>query len=288
MTHRAFCIAAVATALMALFLGCTPKKPVGRVLSSPDAAWNVFRNNYNTPPVEPSVLIKASLYYTRVKPMRRTNRTLVTMWGNFGDTMRLDLAAGIGKLIAHIREDSNELLIFYPTEKRAYAHADPILGATRLGMPFPFSLSKLASVICGDFSQLVPAGYVQSGIDKMGYTYDLHDALISRIVLDTTGRPILLEGRTSKAYDTAQEWRLEINQYEDESATTPLPGKLTLSLENGEKGVLRIKSRELRQATWDTQSLHMNLPEGVFLQRLDTGYKPSENRDIPMVYEEAK
>ena len=58
------------------------------------------------------MLIKGSLYYSRVTPTRRTNRTLFSMWGDFDGPMRLDVSAGIGKLLAHIREDRAGLLVY--------------------------------------------------------------------------------------------------------------------------------------------------------------------------------
>ncbi|WP_319470126.1 hypothetical protein [uncultured Pseudodesulfovibrio sp.] len=278
--------AAVMAALLVGFLGCTPKKPAGVVPDSPEAAWQVFRRNYCAPPKQPGLLVKASLYYTRVVPNRRTNRTVVSMWGDFDGPMRLDIAAGVGKLLAHIREDSGGLLVFYPTEKRAYAHVNSVLGATRLGMPFPFTLSELASVIAGDFSGLVPGTYVEAVKEKGRFVYTLHGSLVSRVVLDETGRPILLEGRTTKAYDTARDWRLEINTYEEgANKIAPLPGRLTLSLDNGEKGVLRVKSRELK-AKWPAKATNLELPEDIEYYRLDNGFRPAENGGIPVVYED--
>ena len=279
--------AVLAVLILAALPSCTVKKPVGVVQSTPGAAWQVFRQQYCNPQKTPGMLVKASLYYSRLKPIKRTNRTVVSMWGDFSGTMRLDVSAGIGKLLAHIREDKNGLLAFYPSERKAYTHVNPVLGATRLGMPFPFSLNELANVIFGDFSGLVPKEHGKDGREKTNFVYQIDDSLVSRITLDETGRPILLEGRTTKAYETAQTWRLEINTYEEKAGgKAPLPGKLTLILDNGEKGVLRIKSRELKPAPWPARSIGLELPESVETIRLDNGFRPAENGDIPIVYED--
>lgn len=283
--------AALAVAfLIAATFGCSARRAPDAVLQSPEAAWQVFRRNYCTSATEPGLLVKASLYYSRLKPIKRTNRTLVTMWGDFGGPMRLDIRAGMGKLLAHIREDADELLVFYPMERTAYAHIDPVLGATRLGMPFPFSLVELGRVSMGDFSGLTAKEYVEGNRTDSGFVYTVHGALASTVTLDESGRPILLEGTTAKAYDSARTWRLEINRYEENGeasrAPAPLPKRLTLAMDNGEKGVLRIKSRELKVSSWPGKAMGLELPEGVTFRRLDNGLASDQEQDIPVVYED--
>ena len=276
-----------ALAVLLLAPGCTPRRTADSGPATPEAAWKVFRRNYCAPRKEPGLLVKASLYYTRVKPTKRTNRTLVTLWGDFNGPMRLDVAAGMGKLLAHIREDEGGLLVFYPTEKKAYSHTDAVLGATRLGMPFPFSLNELARVTAGDFSGLIPALPKEGARTDKGFRYLLDDGLVTVLELDRDGRPILLEGRISKGYETAQEWRLEINAYEEPAGkAVPMPGRLTLALDNGEKGVLRIRSRALKMAPWPAKALNLVLPEGVEFRRLDSGTKSAGETEIPVVYED--
>ena len=278
-----------AVLLLAVF-GCTPKTPPGTLFNAPEAAWKSFRAHYCAPPSSPAVKIKASLHYSQVRPRKRTNRTLMTLWGDFGGPMRMDVSASIGKLLAHIRENGDGLLVFYPSDNEAYAHENPVLGATRLGMPFPFSLKVLAAVLAGDFSDLAPRGYAAAErIDgnNPGFAYDLKHGLVTRVTLDEAGRPILIEGKTTKAYATARTWRLEINGYQEpEGKRTPLPEKVTLALDNGEKGVLHIKSRELMLTVWPTKSLDLTLPDEVEPIRLDNGYNHESTGDIPVVYED--
>ena len=286
---RPFRLTLLSAVLAALLLapGCTPRRAPDSGPATPEAAWKVFRRSYCVPREEPGLLVKASLYYTRVKPTKRTNRTLVTLWGDFDGAMRLDIAAGIGKLLAHIRENDGGLLVFYPTEKKAYAHVNAVLGATRLGMPFPFSLNELARVTAGDFSGLIPSLPSEGVRTDDGFRYVLDHGLVTVLELDRDGRPILLEGRTTKAYETAREWRLEINSFEDPAGKAPpLPGRLTLALDNGEKGVLRIRSRALKVAPWPAKALEMALPSDVEFHRLDNGAKSAGDTKIPVVYED--
>ncbi|MBI9081789.1 MAG: hypothetical protein JEY79_18870 [Pseudodesulfovibrio sp.] len=274
-----------ATLTLVALSGCATRNPSGAVQTSPEAAWQVFRQQYCTPSKKPGLLVKASLSYSRPKPIKRSNRTVISMWGNFSGPMRLDISAGIGKLLAHIREDTNGLLVFYPSDKVAYTHTNPVLGATRLGMPFPFSLNELANIVNGDFSGLVPNEYAEPGLQNSDFSYQFSNGLVSRLVLNETGRPILLEGRTTKAYETAQAWRLEINTYKEAvDKSAPLPEKLTLALDNGEKGVLRIKARELKVAPWPAKATDLKLPKNVKTIRLDNRHSPSRNQDMPVVY----
>ncbi len=279
--------AAVAVIMLMAVSGCTPKKAPGLELDSPRAAWQVFRDNYCQPVDEPGMLVKASLYYSRIKPIKRTNRTLVSMWGNFAGPMRLDISAGMGKLLAHIREDNDGLLVFYPSDKIAYAHMNPVLGATRLGMPFPFSLTELAKVAVGDFSGLTPKGYIKATVNKTGFVYEVHGTEVVSITLDTTGRPLLLKGLAVKGH-SARTWQLALDKYQDEAKMAPLPDRITLSMGNGEKGVLRIKSRELKIQSWPAKSTGLELPEDVSFRRLDNGYTNAEKNEIPVVYEDAQ
>lgn len=265
------------------------QKPAGQVQATPKAAWKIFRQYYCVSKKEPAVKIKASLHYSRIKPRKRTNRTLISMWGDFTGPMRLDVSASVGKLLAHIREDENGLLVFYPSDNKAYTHSNPVLGATRLGMPFPFSLNELAHVMVGDFSGLVPEKYAEEKRQKNDYTYTFDNGLVSRLVLDETGRPILLEGRTTKAYETARTWMLTVDRFEPPSGrNAPLPGRVTLSLDNGEKGVLYIKSRQLLPEAWPTRSTDLLLPDTVKPFRLDNEFQAAPGDDIPVVYEDEK
>lgn len=283
-------LAALVAVLILAVGGCTPKTPPGTVMNSPEAAWKSFRRHYCERPDGPAMKVKASLYYSQVKPRKRTNRTLMTMWGDFKGTMRMDVSASIGKLLAHIRENGDGLLVFYPADNQAYAHVNPVLGATRLGMPFPFSLSQLGHVLMGDFSGLVPKRYAEGsrttrGAD--GFVYTIKSGLVTSVTLDVVGRPVLIEGRTAQGFGDATTWRLEVNRYEDPVGNEPPIGdKLTLALDNGEKGVLHIKSRELMLAAWPKDSLALTLPDDVEPIRLDNGYIERKTGELPVVYEE--
>jgi len=301
--------AAVALLVVAgVTLGCAPR--TARLAEQPDpaAAWAVMRRDSCAPPARPAMLAKGSLYYTRVVPARRTNRTQFSMWGDFDGPMRLDVSAGIGTSLAHIREDGDGLTIFHPEQKTAYTHADPVLGATRLGMPFPFSLALLARVCAGDFAGLMPENYEQAEPGNGGFTYAVTHRLprsggeagtteVSRIGLDRTGRPVLIEGTVAASATDAgrmahgtqepvrRSWRLEINTYERDGSRPPLPGRLTLAMDDGESGILRITAREFKVAPWPARATGLELPEDTRVYRLDGAAAP-QDEGMPAIRED--
>jgi hypothetical protein len=277
--------ATAAVLMLAVLSGCATRIPPGLELDTPRAAWTAFRQHYRVRPEGEGVRVGASLYYSRTKPAKRTNRTLISLWGDLDGPMRLDVSASIGTLLAHIREDESGLLVFYPEDERAYAHKNPVLGATRLGMPFPFSLAELAHALVGDFSKLVPRRYAEASAEGGNYVYTFDKGLTRRVVLDRRGRPVRLEGLTARR--NARQWAFTIDRYGDAPAgQAALPDKLTLSLDNGERGVLHIKSRELMLAPWPARSLALELPEDIVPIRLNNGYTDEKTGDIPVIHED--
>jgi hypothetical protein len=271
MSIRNTCILLVALCTgAALFAGCAPKKAFGPGMDTADAAYTAFRDGYCHAPAGASVLISGSLYYTRVKPTKRSNRTLIRLWGDFSRPLRLDVAAGMGRMLAHIREDRGGLTAFYPDQKAAYTHMDPVIGATRLGMPFPFSLRDLALVLGGSFSELLPYPPVEAVRTATGFEYSFSQGPVTRLKLDGWARPVRMEGATPIKNHATRGWSIDFSRYpDDRTVKAPLPRMLSLALESGEKGVLRVKNRELKQGAWPEQKLDLPLPEGTELFRLD-------------------
>ena len=279
--------AVAAVLILAALSGCAVRTPPGTAMDTPKAAWSAFRQQYCVRPNGKAVRVRASLQYSRTQPFKRTNRTLISLWGDVNGAMRLDVSASIGRLLAHIREDKNGLLVFYPDDNKAYAHKNSVLGATRLGMPFPFSLSELADALMGDFSELAPRRYAGAGLEGEDFAYTFDKGLVDRVVIDRFGRPVRIEGRTAKALDHARRWVFEIDRYAEAApGEIALPDKLTLNLDNGEQGVLHIKSRELMLAPWPARSLALDLPEDVVPIRLDNGYADEQPGELPVVHED--
>lgn len=270
--------AALLTALLTQ-AGCTPK-PILDPGADPAAwAWQEFRSRHLgvTPP--PALLLRGSFTYTSPKPRSKTNRTVMYFFGDLNGPLRLDVQSGVGTSLAFIRESGEGLLAFYPDRRTAYKHWDPVIGAQRLGLPFPFSLADLARLVCGDFGPLVSAVHDSvRPVNSTGFEYRFKKGRVTSLVLDYMGNPVSMTGpltRPPREDGTKREgetWTISFNGY---SAEAPgLCSMLTVDLPEEENGVLRIKSRELKLESWPAESLNLALPDGTEVRRLDREEAP--------------
>lgn len=234
-------------------------------VSKPDNLYAQFRNNYSNCNAT-GIKAKASLYYTSEG---QGHRTTTSLWGDFDSPLRLDVRAGIGTYIAHIREDSNGLTAFYPDQKTAYSHSSPLRAVQLLGLPFPFSLKDLAGLIAGCYQSLIPETYdlVSSVGDNGNLQFIFNNGPVSSITLTDQGRATEITGRGEIL------WRMELSSYEQDDNGKMLPDKIAVYTDKGDKAVLRIKSRSFNAGKWEAQSLEMGLPEDTENIRLDrNGY----------------
>jgi len=255
------------TALILLMLifalgGCAPRTAIKL---DPDNIYNEFRNEYGNCNAT-GIRAKASLYYTS---KGSGHRTTMTLWGEYASPLRLDVRAGIGAYIAHIREDESGLTAFYPEQKTAYSHSSPIRAVHLLGLPFPFSLKDLAGLISGCYPNLIPESYdtavpvAENG--NLRFTFD--NGPVSSIVLTEQGLPMEISGRGEIP------WRMELSSYEEDNSGKLLPDKIAVYTELGDKALLRIKSRTFTGKPWQAKALQLKLPEGSEEIRLDqNGY----------------
>lgn len=264
--------ALLAVIVLAAGWGCAPKHAPPPEHDDFGSVWSAFRKNYLQPPNGTTgLLVKSSLYYSSAK-RKRGNRTLVDFWGDMGLPLRLDVSAGIGTRLVHIREDRHGLLAFYPEKGEAYSHADPVRGAELLGLPFPFSMRDLAHVLAGSFRGLVPQDFDSvRQLPNGNYQYSFSGARVSTLVLDASARPVLMEEKAGRP------WRIEFYNYAEFNGNGGmLPDKMVVLLPKGEKGVLRIKTREFKVGLWPDSALDMPLPDGVRTLPLD-------HRKVPQV-----
>jgi hypothetical protein len=133
--------------------------------------------------------VRGSFTYTAPEPRKKTNRTVMLFFGDLGGPLRLDVQASIGTPLAFIREADEGLLAFYPERKAAYRHWDPVAGAQRLGLPFPFSLRDLASLLAGDFGPWCPWSTTACGHPGTGFEYSLLRGRITRLVWTSGAGP---------------------------------------------------------------------------------------------------
>lgn len=241
-----------------LICGCAarqlPEKGPAKLYSSFHARYSQCN--------ETGIRAKASLYYTS---QNRGHRTTMTLWGDLDTPLRLDVRAGIGAYIAHIREDETGLTAFYPDQRTAYTHSSATRGVQQLGLPFPFCLKDLAGLISGCYQSLIPANYDSAiSVNENGnMQYIFNSGPVSSVTLNGQGIPVNMTGRGEIP------WTMELASFENNSKGKPLPGKITVFTENGDKAVLRIKSREYAAEKWPADSLTLELPEGTETIALD-------------------
>ncbi|HMM40078.1 MAG TPA: hypothetical protein PKB11_15070 [Desulfovibrio sp.] len=272
----------ILAASAAFFLaGCMPKPVLDPGADPARQAFVEFRGHFLAPKPPPALLLRGSFTYTAPKPRTKTNRTVMLFFGDLNSPLRLDVQSGVGTSLAFIRESSEGLLAFYPDRRTAYKHWDPVVGAQRLGLPFPFALRDLAHLVSGDFSPLVSPIYDSvREIPGSGFEYRFSRGRVHRLVLDFMGQPQSMSGpltRPPREDGTKREnetWLITFESYAPDGNGTPLCSILTLDLPDEEKGVLRIKSRELKLQPWPQDALGLPLPDGTEIRRLDREEAP--------------
>ena len=78
-----------------------------------------------------------------------TRRVTALLWGNDSRSLRMDVMAGIGAVVAKIWESGDEFLVYSPTESRAFFHQGSNKPLLRVGVPVPFALDELAALLNG-------------------------------------------------------------------------------------------------------------------------------------------
>ncbi|OEU70087.1 MAG: hypothetical protein BA863_00385 [Desulfovibrio sp. S3730MH75] len=227
----------------------------------PDKVYAKFRNEYGNCN-STGMKAKASLYY---RSEERGHRTVINLWGDLATPLRLDVRAGIGAYVAHIREDGNGLVAFYPEEKTAYSHSSPTRAVKLLGLPFPFALKDLAGLIAGCYPNLIPKSFdtMTSAANGNNLLFIFDEGPISSVTLTSKGLPVELTGRGELP------WRMEMSSYELDESGKELPDKITVFTDNNGKAVLRIKFRSFTNTNWDEKSLKMVIPDGIPTIKLD-------------------
>lgn len=286
---------ALLLAAFALFAAGCAKKPLPSY-DNAERAWNVFQAGYRVRPPAPAFVAACSLAWTSGN---RSARILLDFWGEFDQhnagsvpaVVRMDAWSNLGGSLSKLRQGPDGLAAFYPDQMKAYTHADPILGARLLGLPFPFSLADFAALLHGDFTDLIPARYDSvTALDNGAYRFGFANTRVQTLTLDKAARPLRMTGRTVVPEEYADslggEWRIDFSRYPDEpdliitdksdglEQTTrvqraPMAHRLFLTLPGGHRGSLRIQSRELKLRPWPEQATALRLPEAVQPRALD-------------------
>lgn len=184
-----------------------------------------------------------------------TRRVTALLWGNGGRELRLDVMAGVGTVVAKILEDGRHFLVYAPLENKAYFHQGAASPLFKVGVPVPFSLSRLAALLTGHPMAAFGDHYAGAGLLPDGMArYVLEGNPGGRLDLDASGRPVAW----SEA--AADGWRMEI-VYDD--GAPPLPRRLNLTHGSGKRAILLVKERERPVTPFTQEQMRLTFPEGA-------------------------
>ena len=285
----ALCRALLLLALL-LLCACAPRIELPRHDEAADDLA-AFRTRFVEPGAQgQGVAVRASLLYSTPT---KANRTDVQLFGDYERPLRLDVRAGLGTMLALMREDQSGLLAFYPNDKRAYAHSDPVIGAQLLGLPFPFALRDLALVLGGHFGTLVPDQPVRVRAIPGGgfaFSYDSGPCACScwtstagpsawRACSPSTSRPRWSAMARPSPAPACGAWPSAATQ---RTTATPLarPKPLRSTLPKGDSAVLRVRSVTVHEEPWTTKALTLTLPANAEFISLERQAAPAQVREV--------
>lgn len=279
-----------ALGLLLALCACAPRLDIPSY-ELPRENMEAFQARFVAPPLPAHGLaVRASLLYSTPQ---RGNRTDVQLYGEYALPLKLDVRAGLGTMLALMREDNAGLLAYYPDKKKAYAHSDPVIGAQLLGMPFPFALRDLAMVLSGNFGSLIPPEPdAIRALASGGFALSYSKGPVRLLVLDRYGRPERMEGPLSQHFKTQAEregqpvsgprdWSLAFSGYPEEDGDPIGPATiLTLTLPKGESAVLRVRALTPRQEPWNDKALSLPLPAGSGFMSLERQAAPEQAGEV--------
>lgn len=230
--------------------------PVPETVSGP--AWDAYETYANGRDAEQgSYRLNASLRYGTEGD---TRRVVILVWSNGELPIRLDVMAGVGPLVARIREAADGLIVYAPGENKALVHKGSQRVVLNFGKPVPFTLRDFSALMRGKFHEVfgpaqglnpayTPVGnveYVLSGGDLAG-------------MLELTPEGLPVRWRESGE----QGWSMELG-YDD--ATPPLPYKIKLERPDGYSAILLVKNRQTPESAFTEKQLALDLPAGVDIE----------------------
>lgn len=242
--------------------GCASIKPPAPIAGEAQVVYQTFLDNQAKNEPAQAFSLSGSLSFARDGKSGRLN---YRFYGNYATPVRLDLTTPIGGAYAHLRETGGEFTAFVPARDTVFTHADTRAGASRLGMPLPFTLRELAAIVSGRLGELALSRFTASKKVADGYEYAFSsDPRLSSLTLDFQGKPRHLTGRG------VEPWRVD---FEDDEAlpglAAPLARRLILTTPGGSTLTIRVKTIQPRPASYPAADLELPVPPTVAVHPLD-------------------
>ena len=214
--------------------------------------------------------ISASLRYT--EPSGDSTRVSSLFWGNGQKAspypLRLDLTAGIGTVVAKIREDATSFVAYSPDEKTAYTSDRGDRTLVSFGVPIPFTLGDLSLLLTGHGSSLllpsVPT--TDSGVPPVnrptqdGVAYTLAGTKLAGILeLSSDGVPLSWR-------ESGGGWAIS---FEPGEANPLQPHRLRIAHPQGHSALIVVRDMSRVSPPFSVGQLDLPLPPGTAVKALE-------------------
>lgn len=259
---RWLCLVGLCALLTATLSGCASRQMMQQ--ADPEMAierWEKFQAVTATREAQSGPFnITASLRY---KNGDSGHRVTMRIWGNNNYPLRLDVEAGIGAMVAQVREDKQNFVAFSPRESKALVHSGKGRPALALGLPIPFAIRDMVHLIQGHYSQFFPEKYTSATVvanDVIAYSLPLSEnsSEPDLLLLDPLGRPVQWKSQGR------QGWSIDFLRYTDTAEA--LPGKIDVIMTDEKTATLFIKSRNKSNTRYTEAELALELPAGITIQ----------------------
>ena len=285
-TRRGMVFLCIALAAAMLLGACAPRQseppalPLSREGSEAAARiWAAYEARSRAAEGGPFRL-NASLRYG---PTNETRRVTVLVWGNgmqsvadsalspeAAGVLRLDVMAGVGSLVARVRETPTRLTAFVPGENKAWEHQGSGRLLLHFGVPVPFSLTEFAALLQGRYDEVFGTKALDSREVRGGrqvYTLD-GERLPGTLELTPDGLPLrwcqqagqLTDsgGSAAQAAPCGSGWSMDLAYGEGAG----LPRRISVAHPDGQIAIFLVKTREAA-APFTPEQLDLKLPAGL-------------------------
>lgn len=213
--------------------------------------------------------ISGTLRYTDAKG--ETTRASSLLWGNGKASnpypLRLDILAGVGTVVAKVREDERSFLAYVPDEKRAYLMEGDDRTLASFGVPVPLSLGDLTQILTGLPGALFlprdndgPATPEYTLTGKGARFAVSRSALPGELELSASGVPLAWKEAGGKGWSIG---------FEPGDKNPLQPQKLRIAHPKGYSALITVKEIARVSPPYSREQMGLETPPGTEVERLD-------------------